>query len=247
MTEKTRFILRMSGVGAVALALLISIAWGKKQTPQNVPCAAVEYDFQDIAQRAYVTSAELDVLLEKENLYPLGKPLSGIALQRMEQTINQHPMVQHAECFVTPRNKVIIQLTQRAPLLRVQKAGETYFIDNHRRKMEARPSVKDSVLVVKGSVSEELASTALADFAIWLRGNSYWKKKIHYVDVKTPKMVHLHLKGTKQPCIILGELKGFQSKLAKLRTFFEKGADATQDKNYTELDLRFKDQVIGRK
>jgi len=28
--------------------------------------------------------------------------------------------------------------------------------------------------------------------------------------------------------------------------FIENGAEATQDKNYTELDLRFKGQVIGR-
>ena len=58
-------------------------------------------------------------------------------------------------------------------------------------------------------------------------------------------MVYIYLKG-EQPRIVMGNMRGYEKKLAKLRVFFEKGAEAIQDKNYTELDLRFKGQVIGR-
>ena len=46
--------------------------------------------------------------------------------------------------------------------------------------------------------------------------------------------------------ILLGEINGFESKLAKLRTFYENGSQILQDKHYTELDLRFRGQVVGR-
>jgi len=46
--------------------------------------------------------------------------------------------------------------------------------------------------------------------------------------------------------VVLGSMKDYENKLNKLRVFLENGADATRDKHYTELDLRFKGQVIGR-
>ena len=156
-------------------------------------------------------------------------------------------MIRKAECFLTPKNIVRVQITQRVPLLRVQKQGEIYFIDTERHKMEMRASITDKVLIVQGAVSEELASTELADFAKWLKTNKYWRERVKYVDMKTPKMMHIYLNDPQQPRIIVGEIDGFKTKLAKLRTFFDNGAEATQDKHYTELDLRFKDQVIGRK
>lgn len=238
---------RIAGVSVVAILLLVAVAWGKKQTPRSVPCVAIEYDFRDGKQRMYVEQGELNLLLDKEHLYPVDKPLATVALQRMEQVISNHPMVRTTECFITPRNIVKVQLTQRVPLLRVQKPGDTYFIDTDRKRMEARESVKDSVLIVKGAVSERLATTELADFAKWLKSDKYWCERIKYVDMSTPRMMHLYLKDTQQPRIVVGEIKGFKSKMAKLRTFMENGAEATQGKQYTELDLRFKDQVIGRK
>lgn len=238
---------RIVGVCVVAIVLLVALSWGKKQTPRSVLCNAIEYDFRDGTQRMYVDEGELNRLLDKELLYPVEKPLSTVALYRMEQIISHHPMIRKAECFLTPKNIVRVQITQRVPLLRVQKQGEIYFIDTERHKMEMRASITDKVLIVQGAVSEELASTELADFAKWLKTNKYWRERVKYVDMKTPKMMHIYLNDPQQPRIIVGEIDGFKTKLAKLRTFFDNGAEATQDKHYTELDLRFKDQVIGRK
>ena len=39
----------------------------------------------------------------------------------------------------------------------------------------------------------------------------------------------------------------FERKLKKLRTFYENSPEEIKAKSYTELDIRFKGQVIGRK
>lgn len=234
------------GVGMAAIIMLVALSWGKKQTPLSTPCMAIEYDFRDGKQRQYVEGDELTRLLDKEQLYPVDKPLSAIALQSMEQALCNHPMIRTAECFVTPRNIVQVQLTQRVPLLCVQNPDENYFIDTDRRKMEVRATVTDKVLIAKGAISEEMACNQLADFAQWIQSNTYWCERVQYVNMKNPRMMHLYLKGSQQPRIIVGEIDGFRSKMAKLRTFLDNGADATKDKHYTELDLRFADQVVGR-
>lgn len=255
MTERAKHIWTIIGVSLVTAVLLTALIWGRQQIPASTPCAGIVYDFKDGNQRMYVEEDELNRLLEKEHLYPVGKPISNVALQRMEQTIQGHPMVRHAECYLTSRKVVKVQLTQRVPLLFVRMGEETYYIDRDRTRMPVRPSITDSVLVVIGTPSEKLTDTELqqfamhelADFANWLRNNKYWRPRVDHLDVRSKRMIYIHLKGEDMPRIVLGEITGYKKKLAKLHTYFEKGKEATQDTHYKELDLRFDKQVVGRK
>jgi hypothetical protein len=64
-------------------------------------------------------------------------------------------------------------------------------------------------------------------------------------------MVYIYIKDeagqVRNERVVLGEMKGYEKKLAKLRTFLENGEEAMQDKQYSELDIRFDGQVVGRK
>lgn len=231
---------------SITLALLVAaLVWGYKMTPTAVPCAALEYNIEDGAERMYLSEGELNQLLRAEKVYPVGQPLDAGSLYRIERTVKSHPMVRTAECYTTPRNEVRVRLTQRVPLLRVQRPDESFFIDTDRRAMQVRPSVRDSVLLVTGAVGMQMATRQLADFAEWLQTDSYWHNRIHHVFVQSPQMVVLCLKGN-QPRVKMGPMRDYERKLAKLRVFLENGAEAIQDKHYTELDIRFRGQVIGR-
>ena len=45
---------------------------------------------------------------------------------------------------------------------------------------------------------------------------------------------------------VLGSMHRYDRKLRKFRTFLQNRPPDIQEKNYTEYDLRFKGQVIGR-
>ena len=246
MSNTTRLIWTCIGVGVVASMLIAAVVWGYQMRPSSDLCTSIEYIIDDRFERLYVRETELDQLLSSENIDPVGRSINTLSLHRIEQTILRHPMVRTAECYLTPRNEVKVRLTQRIPLLRVQTPGDTYFIDTDRKVMPARPIVKDSVLLATGAVGVQIASHQLADFAEWLQDEPYWQRRIHHVYVHSPQMVYVYLKGENMPRVLLGAMSNYDSKLAKLRTFFEHGVEATKDKNYTELDLRFKGQVIGR-
>lgn len=230
------------------VALLVgAVVSGYRMRPSDRPCPSVKFIIKDRAERLYLTEQELNSLLQSENLYPVGKVLDEGVLYHIEKTVKSHPMVRTAECYVTVRDEVRIRITQRVPLLRVQTAaGETYLIDTDRRVMQARASVKDEVPVVTGTVGVKMAASQMADFAEWLQNNDYWRNAIHHVRVQSPQMIYVYLRGENRPRIVLGGMNRYEQKLAKLRIFLEKGGEATQGKQYTELDLRFKGQVIGR-
>ena len=201
---------------------------------------------EDGKLRTYVFSNELNALLQAEDINPVGRTVDRLSLQRIENAVRRHPMVRTAECYVTPWNEVEVSITQRVPLLRVQTPIETYLVDTDRRVMQARPVVKDTVLLVTGVVGPQLATTQLADFAEWLQDNKYWKKRIARIHMRSPQMAVVCMRDKSQPHVVLGSLNGYERKLNKLRTFTENSGEALQGKHYEELDLRFSGQVIGR-
>ena len=229
----------------MALLLAGACVWGRRETPPDRPCSGLAIAIGDADERLYVTEDELAALLQKEQLYPVGRTISSIPLQRIERTVLAHPMVRTAECYATPRNEIRVRLTQRVPLLRVQVPGEMYYVDEDRTVMPARAAIKDPVLVIRGNVGSTQATTELADFARWLRTNRYWRERVSHVYVQSPQMVYLY-QGAGNPRIVLGNMEGYTLKLANLRTFNEKGGAVIKDKQYTELDVRFRGQVIGR-
>lgn len=230
----------------IVSAMMIAAVWmGYRMRPTDVPCKALEYIVADRAQRMYLTPQELDQLLQEDKCYPVGRPLDRGVLHRIETSVSRHPMVRTAECYATPRHEVKVRITQRVPLLRVVKPGDTFFIDADRKVMQARAAVKDSVLIATGAVGVQIASNQLADFAEWLQDNSYWRKRIDHVHVQSPQMIYLYMRNG-QPRVAIGSMHRYEKKLAKMRTFLENSAEAVQDKHYTEYDVRFKGQVIGR-
>lgn len=231
----------------LALALLVAATvWGYRMRPTDTECASMAISIEDSDERQYVTEIELTRLLQSQDIYPVGRKLNLVSLHRIEKAIQAHPMVRTAECYLTPRNEVRVRLTQRVPLLRVQTPIETYFIDTDRKVLPAREAIQDKVLLATGTLGVQMASGAMSDFALWLQDEPYWRERVHHVYVASPQMVYIYLRGENQPRVVMGPMRDYQKKLAKLRVFIERGAEATKDKNYTELDLRFKGQVIGR-
>ena len=246
MSTTAQIIWKSIGIAITAGLLIAAVVSGVRMTPSDEPCTSLRYIIKDSDERMYLTEAELSRLLQSEELYPVGRHLDRGMLHRIERTIAAHPMVRTAECYSTPRNEVRVRITQRVPLLRVQTPGDTYLIDTDRRVMPVRASVTDTVLIARGAVGVQIASKQLADFAQWLEDEPYWQAQIDHIYVQNPHKIYLCLRGANRPRVLLGAMRGFERKLHKLRVFLDNGAEATKDKNYQELDIRFRGQVIGR-
>ena len=59
-------------------------------------------------------------------------------------------------------------------------------------------------------------------------------------------MVYIYMRNPNQPRVVMGSMRDYERKLKKLRTFYQNIPAEVKEKNYTELDVRFRGQVIGR-
>ena len=246
MSPLTRILLRTLGIVLTLVLFALAIAWGYRRAGEPEACRSITYILADGDERVYVFRNELEGMLHSLDIHPVGRRVDQLSLQRIENTVRQHPMVRTAECYITPWHDVRVVITQRVPLLRVQNADGTYLIDTDRRLMQARPAVKDSVLRVTGQVEMTMAAGQLADFAFWLRDNRYWRSRIDHVHIRSAEMAVVLLRDKRQPHVLIGRMDDYEKKLHKLQLFLDKGREATRDKQYTELDLRYAGQVVAR-
>ena len=236
----------------IVLAMMVgAVMWGFHMRPMDRPCAAIEFVIEDREDRLYLSERELDQVLRNADLHPVGKTLNPGVLHRIEQTIRRHPMVRTAESYVTPRAVVRIIITQRIPLLKVVKTDELFYIEPDRQYMPSRETIKDKVLIAKGAVGRQMATGQLSDFALWMQDQPYWQKRTNYVWVQSPQMTYIYLRPeaaqeAHAPRLVLGPMKEYERKLGKMQTFLDHSAEPIQNKQYTEYDLRFRGQVIGR-
>ena len=246
MNKVVAIIFRVVGILLVVTCLACAAVWGYILRPSSTPCSSINYIIEDSHVRKYVFTNELDLLLQNEHISPIGQPINRLSLQRIENAVKRHPMVRTAECYATPWGTVWVTITQRVPLLRVQTATETFLVDTDHRIMQSRPVIKEPLLLVTGNVGPQMATMQLADFAQWLQNDSYWNGRIHHLQVRSPRMVVVYLNQQGMPRVVLGEMNGYKTKLSKLKTLLEQGNNILEEKHYTELDIRFRGQVIGR-
>ncbi len=231
--------------GALVLAYLCAGIVSARAYHTHEPFLT-DIQITDSAQRQHVTSAELYAWLRHAGLTSDDRLRAGIRTDSVERVMKRHPMVRTAQCHKTRQGTAVIRVTQRIPLLHVRTETENYFVDTDRKIMPYRSGITANVLCADGHIGPRTACGEVADFAQWLQGNRYWRKRIARLHLRRPKDAVLVQTGD-EPDIVLGDINGYDKKLHKLRVWYDKGQNIMHWSGYSELDVRFDKQVVARR
>ncbi len=244
MSTRARTIGLCAALTLVLAYLIVGVALPLAQQDTR-PCQAIEFRIRDHELRQYVSEQELHTLLRQHDIDPVGQPMCTISLDSIEQTIRNHPMIRTAQCHALVSAKVVVNVTQRQPQLKVVTNQHTYYIDSDRLRMPVRESITTPVLEVSGQVSGKMAKNTLYDLTQYLQDQRFWQNRISGIQVLSPHDIRLHQKQA--PVILLGDIQDYTTKLHHLERWYRAGADTIGHASYTELDLRFHSLVIARK
>ena len=245
MKSMVKKILLIVAVVLCCGAVLVGGAWCSVQHDDS-PCSMVKIVIRDSIQRQFVDAMELEMYLKRNGYFPQGKMISEVDCHAIEQCLLKHDVVRTAACYKSPFQVVHIHITQRVPMLSVVSDNGCYYVDTDRRIMPVREQIDTDVPVFRGNVSSRAAMEEYFDFVAWLNGNHYWRTQIKDVQVKNPKYVVLSQKDYSAK-IVLGSLDNYATKLSKLKKLYTKGFDRIGYPEYREYDLRFDNQIVGRK
>lgn len=209
-------------------------------------CKSVNIVIADSAQATLITAVDVEQMLRKHSLYPLGWSMKDISPLKIEQQLNADPFIEHTLCVKTPGQNVQVVVKQRLPLLRIlAENGDDYYLDNKGVRMEARGYEAD-LAVVTGHVDPHFAKTHLVELGRILHDDPFWQAQVQQINVTPHHDIDMVMRVGDQ-IVHFGQAESLAYKFRNLRAFYEKVLPQVGWHRYKEISVAYGNQVIGIK
>ncbi|MBL4560068.1 MAG: cell division protein FtsQ [Bacteroidales bacterium] len=226
----------------VYLIVVFSFVNGKSE---KLVISGTSVNVVDSVKRGFVRDADVERIIKKKYPEIVGAAVSGINKEILEDLIDKLPYVKKSEVYNSLSGKLIIDIKQRNPIVRIL-AGNGYYIDAEGKKMPLSTNFTSRVLVVSGAVNDQLIKEELFELVKFITNDEFWKSQITqiYVD-KNKEYILIPRVGAHK--IELGSIENYERKFQKLSALYTKGFSKKGWNTYTKINLKYKDQVVCTK
>lgn len=228
----------------VLLAYLVFTTLYFKDNKKDQVCENFKVLVKDSLDKQFIQTKDIEYLLKKEKLHPIGKPLADINTMKMEEAISTNKLVKSVEVYITQNGSIVATICQRNPVLRVisQRDG-SYYIDSERERMPISQNYTVYLPLATGYITEEFAQNELYDFVMFISKSHMWDTWVDQIVVNQQEKVQIVPRAGDFK-VTLGSLDNYEEKLDKLKLFIDKGLSTVGWNRYSEVNLEYNNQVV---
>jgi cell division protein FtsQ len=237
-----------------------------KNEHNRLVCSNVEVIIDNVEENEFVTRADI-MQMANENRDKLeGQTLQTIDVNKLEKIFNTHPAISNAEVYENIAGDLTIKITQKRPIARIVNAvGESFYMDSQGKLMLWSRNYTARVPVITGEIYESFAKNNLLDFsakdindsllkknklyglyslAKYIDSDEFWKAQIQQINVGEDIEMIPTLGKHK---IVFGDTQNIDEKFKKLLIFYTHGFSKVGWNKYSEVNLKFKNNVVCKK
>lgn len=234
------------------LVVLMSFIGVKKST---MVCKKVEVMIP--GSQYFIDKEEVDNILGLNSNSLIGRRLENINLHKLEKMLQSNPFVQSARVYADMDGVIVVEISQRKPMLRViNMYGQDFYVDENGLKIPVSPNFTAKVLVANGFIDEpfgikvDTLHTALAKdvykTADFIRKDSLWAAQIGQIYVNDQHEIELIPRVGNQR-ILLGNADSLDVKFKNLLAFYKQALPQVGWDTYKAINIKYSNQVIGIK
>ena len=219
-------------------------------------------------ENVFITEKELLKLLKRQRLLFQGQRQNELDIEKMEAFINSISQVKTTRVFLRVDGSWKIEVVLRKPIARIfNSAGESFYLDSEGNTMLTTPSHAARILVITGNIPDRKESVSVAkiinnDSLISIRKLDDIYRISDYV-CNDPLFhsligqIHLEKSGDFILVTLVGDQKivfgsaysekEVEEKFEKLRLFYEEALPYEGWNTYSEISLKFEDQIVCKK
>jgi len=170
---------------------------------------------------------------------------SDLNLNKLENSINKHPMVEKSEVFVSVDGVLKAVVKQKTPIARVFDDFGSFYIDYEGNKMPLSDINTARVPIISGEITDK-NKKKLSEILKMIYDDEFLKKNIIGVQVLTGDDLMMTNRNFDYQ-IEFGKMINEKKKFKNYKAFFQKAIlDSTLYK-YKRINLRFTQQVVCTK
>ncbi|MBP3420260.1 MAG: hypothetical protein J6K74_06715 [Marinifilaceae bacterium] len=213
----------------------------------NVVCTGLEVRVSEVEMNSLIDTATISKMIKREFGELIGSPIAVIDTDTIVTFLHSLDQVKEAGVYFSQNGRMYIALKQHNPLFRVlPNSGNPYAIDEYGRVMTIRGVAPFRSIVVTGKVTKEMAMGEIRELVLFINDDHFWSAMFEQIDVDSrgeyiliPKIADFKVR--------LGDLSDLETKMENLRLYLEQGTEQRGWDLYKEINLKFRNQVIGVK
>lgn len=193
-----------------------------------------------------ITPEKIHRLLKQKNLHPADKEFNNIDCSKIENALNELSIIADCQCYKNHKESVNINIKCKRPIMQIfADNGEQYLIDSNGDIIEGVQSAL-YLPVASGNIVKSMAKEELLEIALFLQETRFWSEQIEQIYFTAKKEIIL-VPRVGNHTIEMGNIKNLESKLNKLRAFYEKGLNNIGWNKYSKINIEFNNKIIGTK
>ena len=230
-------------------------------------CKQVIVNIIDANKYGFIEEGDVIDLLNAEFNTPISQKIRDIDTYKIEKRLQNHMAVANANVYISIDGRLVIELNQRKPILRVFGDKHSFYIDSRGKIMPLSPKFTAHVPIATGNVNfdyykllditnqpeDDIDSTHIPSpyfdlykLATYLDRHPFWSAQIEQLYVDKESELEL-IPRVGNHTIVLGEVYNLDSKFNKLMLFYKEGLSKTGWNEYKTINLKFKNQVVCTK
>ncbi len=244
----------------LAVYLVLAVTSWNKPDEKGAVCNEVNINISDVNNAGFLSAAEVKDILKKAKLYPLNKSMKKINPRSIEEALKAGPFVRTAQCYKTTGGAVIINITQRMPIIRIKSdTGDDYYLDDNGGILPNSKYTSD-LIIATGAIDKLFARYYLTSLAKVINASPFWLNQIEQIHVLPNKGIEIvprvgdqiiflgHLPYAKYKSARERNIRDFVTKkLERLGKFYKYGISQIGWNLYTYIDLEFDNQIVCKK
>ena len=209
-------------------------------------CKGVDLHITDSLDIELIDENMILSLLQEQSVDPVGLPLDGIDLERIEQTLRLHPLVGNVECYKTGGDMLRINISSKVPLVRVMNnRGQDFYVDS-KGEILSQHSLAVQLPLATGYIDRKFASDQLLKVVAAIDRSEFWKAQVEQINVTREGQIEL-VPRVGDHLLILGTPDNIEGQLDRLMNFYENGLDNVGWNKYRSISVAYDNQVVCKK
>lgn len=235
-----------------AVIVVVFIAFvEKKETEKQYQ--SLEVYVQGVSDVYFVDEKEIRSLLEKE--FPAlkaGNALADISLNKIEDKVEKHPFVRHADVFQDLKGNVVVKIKQYRPIARIVRPMAAHgYISAEGVILPTSTNYTTRVMTIEGDLADELllqedltkAHGDLMAFIHFIEEDEFWRAQVSSLEINRKKEIKIYQQVGKQ-VIEFGKPVDIEEKFKKVALFYKEILPAKGWNAYNRVNVKYKDQII---
>lgn len=230
----------------IGVYLILAVTAFNKHDDSKSVCTQVEVNINKAEINGFLDANEVTNILKSSNIYPLAQTLNTINIRDIEEILKKNPLIKDVECYKTIASKVIINVEQRLPVLRVMNdKGEDFYID---RECKIMPRTKycTNLIVATGRISKDFAVKKLAPLTSKIISDDFWHNQVVQINVLPDESIEI-VPRVGEHIICLGQPTDIDNKLQRVEKFYKYGLSKAGWNKYSYINVEFDNQIVCKK